>query len=71
LVRDLEQGTGSLFYVNEKLSPILNAEPKPKFLGAIILDAVMNYNCSDNSQNLPDGFEKVKINCFNEFIRPN
>ncbi len=51
--------TGSTFYVNHKLSPVLNTKPKPKFLGAIILDAVMNYNRSKNSQVLPSGFDKV------------
>ena len=56
---ELDQMTGSTFYVNHKLSPILNAKPKPKFLGAIILDAVMNYNTSENSQVLPNGFDKV------------
>lgn len=49
--------SGSQFFVHEKLTPILNAEPKPSFLGAIILDSVMNYNGSDGSQLLPDGFQ--------------
>lgn len=56
---ELDQMTGSTFYVNHKLSPVLNTKPKPKFLGAIILDAVMNYNRSKNSQVLPSGFDKV------------
>lgn len=41
------------------LSVILNTEPKPSFLGAIILDSVMNYNSSEDSQVLPDGFQLV------------
>ena len=56
---ELDQGAGSMFYVNQKLSAVLNTEPKPSFLGAIILDAVMNYNTSENSQVLPNGFDKV------------
>ena len=56
--------TGSTFYVNHSLSPILNAKPKPKFIGAIILDAVMNYNRSKNSQVLPSGFDKVNWRIF-------
>lgn len=60
-MRDLEQGTGSMYYVKQKLSPILNTEPKPKFLGAIILDSIMNYNSNQNSQNLPTGFDKVSF----------
>ena len=60
-MRDLQQGTGSLYYVNEKLSVILNTEPKPKFTGAIILDSIMNYNHSQNSQYLPHNFETVLI----------
>jgi len=51
--------TGSMYYVDERLSSILNMEPRPHFIGAIILDAVMNYNMSKNSQVLPDGFNKV------------
>ena len=29
------------------------------FLGAIILDSVMNYNVTEGSQILPNGFDKV------------
>ena len=59
MVGELDQGAGSMYYVNHKLSAVLNTEPKPSFLGAIILDAVMNYNTSENSQVLPNGFDKV------------
>ncbi len=52
---------GSSFFVKEKLATILDSQPKPSFLGAIILDSVMNYNSSEGSQVLPNGFEKVKI----------
>lgn len=51
---------GSSFFVKEKLATILDSQPKPSFLGAIILDSVMNYNSSEGSQVLPNGFEKVK-----------
>jgi hypothetical protein len=57
---ELDQETGGFFYVKEKLSPILNAEPKPNFLGAVILDSVMNFNRSKNSQKFPEGFNTVK-----------
>jgi hypothetical protein len=50
---------GSSFFVKEKLATILDSQPKPSFLGAIILDSVMNYNSSEGSQVLPNGFEKV------------
>lgn len=53
---------GSSFFVKEKLATILDSQPKPSFLGAIILDSVMNYNSSEGSQVLPNGFEKVKTN---------
>lgn len=53
------QPGGSRFFVAEKLAPILTEEPKPEFLGAIILDSVMNYNDTDGSQILPNGFEQV------------
>ena len=56
---ELDQETGSMHYVNQRLSVILNTEPKPTFLGAIILDAVMNYNGHRNSQVMPYGFNEV------------
>ena len=59
LVGELDQMTGSTFYVSHRLSPVLNTKPKQKLLGDIILDAVMNYNRSKNSQVLPSGFDKV------------
>lgn len=54
------QPGGSRFYVAEKLAPILAEEPKPEFLGAIVLDSIMNYNDTDNSQILPIGFDQVR-----------
>lgn len=50
---------GSKFFVDEKLSEILNAPSRPTFLGAIILDSVMNFNGTAGSQILPSGFDKV------------
>jgi len=55
------QTGGSSFFVKEKLATILDSQPKPGFLGAIVLDSVMNYNSSDGSQVLPNGFDKVNI----------
>lgn len=55
------QPGGSKFFVQEKLVPMLEAQPKPEFLGAIILDSIMNYNNTDNSQVLPNGFDTVWI----------
>jgi hypothetical protein len=68
------QTGGSSFFVKEKLATILDSQPKPGFLGAIVLDSVMNYNSSDGSQVLPNGFDKVNIlgshtsNSFSNFL---
>ncbi len=59
----MAHGGGSKFFVDEKLATILNEQPKPMFLGAIILDSVMNYNVTEGSQILPNGFDKVKSFC--------
>lgn len=57
----LGQTGGSDFFVKEKLATILDEQPKPGFLGAIVVDSVMNYNSSTGSQVLPSGFDKVKV----------
>ena len=60
LVGDLEFGSGSTYFVHEKLAPLLALDPKPIFTGAIILDSIMNYNASQDSQVLPNLYEAVQ-----------
>lgn len=59
MVGELDHGSGSTFYVREKLATLLKIEPRPMFTGAIILDAVMNFNGTEKSQILPTGYEVV------------
>jgi len=59
MVGELDHGSGSTFYVREKLATLLKIEPRPMFTGAIILDAVMNFNGTEKSQVLPTGYEVV------------
>ncbi|KZS20474.1 Uncharacterized protein APZ42_012860 [Daphnia magna] len=62
----LGQTGGSDFFVKEKLATILDEQPKPGFLGAIVLDSVMNYNSSTGSQVLPSGFDKSFPEAFSQ-----
>ena len=59
MVGELDHGSGSTFFVQERLSALLKAEPRPEFMGAIIMDSVMNFNGSENSQVLPIGYKLV------------
>ncbi|UYV80132.1 hypothetical protein LAZ67_18001789 [Cordylochernes scorpioides] len=55
-----EEGAfGSSFFVNDYLIPEMLQPRRGHFQGAFILDTVLNFNNSANSQDLPEDFVKV------------
>ena len=58
---DLEEAAsqGSLVFVQDWLVPRLLRQTGASFQGAIILDSILHFNDTINSQKIPTGWEKL------------
>ena len=67
----LSQGLqGSRYFVEEHLVPAILANfsiPEDVYQGAFILDTIMNYDNSPNTQDLPQEFSEVSAQLYNRY----